>query len=72
VKSEPLFLNEIAEKLSLKKIHEIESVGDKPIQSSEMILAIKEYEEFDDLKIDLEDMEQVFHKEFGSKILKST
>lgn len=44
--------------------------GHKPIQSSDMILAIKEYEEFDDLKIDLEDMERVFQEEFGSKILK--
>jgi len=30
-KSEPVFLNENGEKLTLKKIHEIESVSDKPI-----------------------------------------
>ncbi len=30
-KSKPVFLNEMGEKLSLKKIHEIESVGGKPI-----------------------------------------
>ena len=30
-KSEPVFLNEMGEKLTLKKIHEIESVSDKPI-----------------------------------------
>jgi len=30
-KSEPVFLNEIPEKLPLKKIHEIESVDGKPI-----------------------------------------
>ncbi len=29
--SEPVYLNEMGEKLTLKKIHEIESVGDKPV-----------------------------------------
>ncbi len=30
-KSEPVFLNEMGKKLTLKKIHEIESIGDKPV-----------------------------------------
>lgn len=30
-KSEPVFLNEMGKKLTLKKIHQIESVGDKPV-----------------------------------------
>ena len=29
--SEPVYLNQMGEKLTLKKIHEIESVGDKPV-----------------------------------------
>ena len=30
-KSEPVYLNEMSEKLTLKKIHEVESVKSKPI-----------------------------------------
>ncbi|KER05361.1 hypothetical protein AAA799E16_01997, partial [Marine Group I thaumarchaeote SCGC AAA799-E16] len=42
------------------------------IESSEMSLAIKEYEEFEDLKIDLPEMEQIFREEFRANILKTT
>lgn len=42
----------------------------KEIEISEMDLALKEYEEFEDLEIDLIKMERVFREEFESKVLK--
>jgi len=45
-------------------------VDHQMIESSEMSLAIKEYEEFEDLEIDLSGMEQVFREEFGVSVLK--
>ncbi len=44
----------------------------QPITFTEMESAIKEYEEFEELEIDLSDMERIFREEFGANILKST
>jgi len=37
-----------------------------------MSLALKEYDEFEGLEIDLDEMERIFREEFGVNVLKST
>ncbi len=44
----------------------------EPISYSEMMSAIKEYEEFEGLEIDILGMGQIFRDEFGANILQST